>query len=44
MPGSKLEDAREIALNSALCAGQDLAALMHYDAERIAAYTQARAS
>ncbi|MCL3999044.1 hypothetical protein [Streptomyces lavenduligriseus] len=43
-PGSELEDAREIALSFALWAGQDLAALMQYDAERIAGYTRARAS
>ncbi|MFE0777609.1 hypothetical protein [Streptomyces sp. NPDC058861] len=42
--GSELEDAREIALTFALWAGQALATLMQYDTERIAGYTQARAS
>ncbi|WND40821.1 hypothetical protein RI578_41770 (plasmid) [Streptomyces sp. BB1-1-1] len=43
-PGSELEDAREIALSFALWAGQDLAALMQYDSQRIVGYTQARTS
>jgi hypothetical protein len=41
-PDSELEDAREIALSFTLWAGHDLAALMQYDAERIADYTQVR--
>lgn len=43
-PGSELEDTREIALSFALWAGQDLAALMQYDSQRIVGYTQARTS